>query len=82
VKIALSSKILRTDLIHRLTTTKTSPQFKPGLVRLALTRHCFYKRSGGMIKRLDGDVYQSKRTAEDHGVELGKQWIDENPNKE
>jgi hypothetical protein len=35
-----------------------------------------------MIKRLDGDVYQSKRTAEDHGVELGKKWIDENPNKE
>jgi hypothetical protein len=35
-----------------------------------------------MIKRLDGDVYQSKLAAEKHGVELGKKWIDENPNKE
>jgi hypothetical protein len=30
-----------------------------------------------MIKRLDGPVYQSQRAAEEHGVELGKKWIDE-----
>ena len=35
-----------------------------------------------MIKCLDGDVYESKRAAQEHGVELGKKWIDENPNKE
>jgi hypothetical protein len=35
-----------------------------------------------MIKCLDGDVYQSKLAAEEHGLELGKKWIDENPNKE
>jgi hypothetical protein len=35
-----------------------------------------------MIKRLEGPVYQSKRAAEEHGLEIGKKWIDENPNKE
>jgi hypothetical protein len=33
-----------------------------------------------MIKRFDGPVYQSQRAAEKHGLELGKKWIDENPN--
>ena len=39
-----------------------------------------------MIQRLDGPIFQSKRDAEKHGVELGKKWIDEEmkkgPNRE
>ena len=33
-----------------------------------------------MVQRLEGAVYQSKEAAEKHGLELGKKWIDENPN--
>jgi hypothetical protein len=36
-----------------------------------------------MIQRLDGAVvFKSKCAAEEHGLKLGKKWIDENPNKE
>jgi len=35
-----------------------------------------------MIQRLEGAVvFKSKRAAEEHGLKLGKKWIDENPNK-
>jgi hypothetical protein len=34
-----------------------------------------------LIKSLDGVTFESQRAAQDHGLELCKKWIDENPNK-
>ena len=34
-----------------------------------------------MIQRLEGAIFKSKEAAEKQGIELGKKWIDENPNK-
>jgi hypothetical protein len=55
----------------------------PGSPDLRSQGIVFTNTPGGsiMIKRLEGAVYHSKRAAEAHGLELGKKWIDENPNK-
>jgi hypothetical protein len=34
-----------------------------------------------MIQRLEGPIFQSEHDAEKHGLELGKKWIDRNPDK-
>jgi hypothetical protein len=34
-----------------------------------------------MIKRLNGGVYDSKRAAEEHGLDLCIKWVDKNPNE-
>jgi hypothetical protein len=47
---------------------------------VALARRCFVNSWKGSIhiKHLEGIIFESKKAAETHGVELCKQWLGEN----